>query len=246
MRHIFAIAVIARGVMPNGAERVLLRGAGLLVGIVLVAACRTTPDEAPERPDRALLNSERIEDTFGSFGIEVLENGPDLRVSNLYSLSGRQPVCRTFAVVSFTQAADRELAPEHAEILGGRPIGEVFDRSGWQIAKRPSYFGEIHLPPELARQVFRTRQSTMAVRMYTFVVSGERGTHEYARITEIYHPAYLTLEELADIYGQTVRELEILLPPDRRRLDRALRAIRDVERNRTASAGPRRPESRSA
>ena len=48
----------------------------LPVLIVGLAACADEPQ---------LLNSERIEQRFGSFGIDVLASEPGMRVSNLYS-----------------------------------------------------------------------------------------------------------------------------------------------------------------
>jgi len=48
---------------------------------------------------RALLNSERIEQRFGSYGITVLEQSDLTRVSNLYTLEEERETCRTFAIV---------------------------------------------------------------------------------------------------------------------------------------------------
>ena len=47
------------------------------------------------------LNSERIAERFGSYGIEVISSGPGLRRSNLYSSEDEVRTCRTYAVVRF-------------------------------------------------------------------------------------------------------------------------------------------------
>ena len=53
---------------------------------VALHACTTEPE---------LLNSERIAQTFGSYGIDVLQADGALRRSNLYSVSDGLRTCRT-------------------------------------------------------------------------------------------------------------------------------------------------------
>lgn len=71
---------------------------------LLLAAAASSPLLAQPDPDprsAAQLNSERIEQRFGSYGIEVLSSDDALRVANLYSTEVDHGVCRTFAVTRF-------------------------------------------------------------------------------------------------------------------------------------------------
>src|SRR5262245_52025727 len=59
---------------------------------------------------RELLNSERIAAKFGSYGIEVLEQTDGTRVSNLYSGTGAEKICRTFAAVRYQPMMDPQVS----------------------------------------------------------------------------------------------------------------------------------------
>lgn len=108
----------------------------LLVAVIAVAfsACSV---------DSEFLNSERIQERFGSYEIEVLANEPQLRRSNLYSVENGVPVCRTYAVVQFAEQFDGEISKEHAEIKAGGSIGATFKASGWRIQKQTLHVGSI-------------------------------------------------------------------------------------------------------
>jgi hypothetical protein len=69
----------------------------LYIAALLLAA----QGAAARAQDRELLNSERIAAAFGSYGVEVVEQDSQVRVSNLFSGAGAGRVCRTFAVVRF-------------------------------------------------------------------------------------------------------------------------------------------------
>ena len=86
-------------------------------------------------PSQSLLNSERIEQRFGDFGIEVLEADSQTRISNLYSMDSAGATMRTLAIVNFIAATDPHLAAEHRRIIAGESIGAVFQESGWHIEK---------------------------------------------------------------------------------------------------------------
>jgi hypothetical protein len=49
--------------------------------------------------DQPLLNSERISQRFGSYGIEILDASSDYRISNLFSDEDGLAITRTFAIV---------------------------------------------------------------------------------------------------------------------------------------------------
>ena len=55
----------------------------LLPGLVVITLGCAKQVEEPARP---LLNSERIKQKFGSYGINILDANAELRVSNLYSI----------------------------------------------------------------------------------------------------------------------------------------------------------------
>jgi hypothetical protein len=60
-----------------------------IIGILLLAAFGAAPITAQ------ILNSERIEQTFGSYGIDVIASDALLRVSNLYSRHDGEKITRT-------------------------------------------------------------------------------------------------------------------------------------------------------
>ena len=152
---------------------------------------------------RPLLNSERIKKKFGSYGIEVLESGAKIRVSNLYSIEDDRKTTRTIAVVRYPDIVDPLFSKEHNEILGGQSIGAVFKRNGWEINKRNQYFGQIDASKELASmyELFGGIMPTpLAVHIYSLFIEKNGSKFHYATIAEIHHPQYLSLQELREIY----------------------------------------------
>ena len=151
--------------------------------------------------DRELLNSERIEQQFGSYGIEVLHSDDTLRVSDLFSGSGAGRVTRTFAVVFYPTEVEQPFAAEHAEILDGGSIGAVFARNGWSVEKTHRFFGELEASPKVATLMHEREKRPLAVHVYILSVSREGAQFDYATIAEIHHPEYLSLDDLRRIYG---------------------------------------------
>lgn len=184
-----------------------------LAGLLVVAAGLTTENARaqaaassavqtapPAFATRGLLNSERIEQTFGSYGIEVLESGARLRISNLYSGSGDTKVCRTFAVVLYRHEVDPRFAAEHAAILAGGSIGATFANRGWTVVKTHRYLGEVAAPARLAALMGRIGAERLAVDVYELDVVKNGVRLEYAAIAEVHHPDYLRLRDLERIY----------------------------------------------
>lgn len=150
------------------------------------------------------LNSERIARKYGSYGLEVIEKTDNIRVSNLYSRDANGRICRTFAVVGINQEIDPSFAAEHAQILEGASIGAVFKRNGWNIEKRHQYIGEMTIGKQATRlsRVMRLKPpTTVAVHNYMLAVSKDGSAFDYAIITEVHHPDYLTISTLWAIYG---------------------------------------------
>jgi hypothetical protein len=164
--------------------------------MLLVAATATA-----QPPSRELLNSERIQQAFGSYGVEVLASGDRTRITNLYSVDGGTKTCRTFAVVLFPAAVDPAVSAEHATITGGGSIGAVFAANGWRVLKTHLAFREIEATPRLASLMHVAIGTRLAEHAYVLDVAKNDKTVEYAALIEIHHPDYLRRADLDRIYG---------------------------------------------
>lgn len=150
------------------------------------------------------MNSERIQQEFGNFGIDVIECSEERRVASLYSVENGTRVCRTYAEVAFNGAVVSELAIEHALVLAGQSIGAVFKGHGWTITKRHTYIGSAMLNGDdaaiLSLMGIEPPQR-VALHSYVFEVGKNGALYDYATITERHHPRYLTATDLKAIYG---------------------------------------------
>ena len=170
--------------------------------IFTLAVCLAACTNQETRP---ALNSERIQQTFGSYGVDVLSNDDKQRVSSLYSLDGSDKVTRTYAVVDFIDAATSALETEHALIISGQSIGEVFRKAGWTIEKRHQFIGDFDVPAaytQIGRLMRVDLPQKLAADVYFFVVRRNSRSYTYAIITEIQHPDYLSAADLKRIYGE--------------------------------------------
>jgi hypothetical protein len=176
-------------------------GLRLLVALALTVAS-AAPDQATAQPrGRELLNSERIEQAFGSYGVEVLASDGRTRITNLYSSDGGMMTCRTFAVVRLPAAIDAALAAEHAAITAGGSIGAVFAANGWRVVKTHLAFRDVAATPRLASLMRVPAGTRLAADAYVLDVEKQGRTLPYAALLEIHHPGYLTVADLARIYG---------------------------------------------
>lgn len=153
--------------------------------------------------ETVLLNSERIEQQFGSYGIDVLASEAGLRRSSLYSVNNSDRICRTYAVVRFTDNPDTSYRPEHAKVLAGNSLGEVFKANGWAIHKQTLHIGsfEIDEPGSEVSQLMKPGEKrTLALHIYQLLLAKDDQVFEYATIVEAHHPDYLTQSNLLDIY----------------------------------------------
>jgi hypothetical protein len=169
--------------------------------LVLLAASLLTGASFAQAPARELLNSERIAEAFGSYGIEVLSNDRAERVSRLFSVHDGVRICRTFAVVIYPDDLAPALAREHAVILAGGSIGSTFADAGWAVLKAHRYFGELPSTAGLRASMRVTEAGPLAVHVYTLSVARDGIDHDYATIAEVHHPDYLDLPDLYAIYG---------------------------------------------
>ena len=153
--------------------------------------------------ETVLLNSERIERRFGSYGIDVLASEAGLRRSSLYSIEDGQRICRTYAVVRFTDEPDTSYGPEHARVLAGNSLGEVFKANGWAIHKQTLYIGSFRLDGSdtpIGKLMRIADNSELALHVYQLLLAKDEQVYEYATIVEAHHPDYLSVADLLDIY----------------------------------------------
>jgi len=170
---------------------------------------KTSQEEGPVVGNSTvgLGNSERIRLKFGSYGIEVLESGQGIRVSNLYSIDAGIRTKRTFAVVAYPEVIEPELRKEHDAILKGESIGIVFRNNGWAVDKRHQYFGKVEVPSEYSGvdAVFGDiGEAQPVIHVYSLFVKKDNSEFRYASIAEVHHPGYLGLEDLNAIYGNVL------------------------------------------
>lgn len=153
------------------------------------------------------LNSDRIEQTFGSYGVDVLRADARRRVSSLYSSNGGSNTTRTYAVVDFAGEPASQYLREHALIVEGGSIGATFRNAGWRLDKQHLFIGELEVPKsytEIGKLMQLELPETLATHVYLLNVQRDEWTFQYATITEIHHPDYLTADELRRVYGEII------------------------------------------
>jgi hypothetical protein len=150
------------------------------------------------------LNSERIADRFGSYGIDVVSSEPGLRRSNLYSSENGVRTCRTYAVVRFVDEPNALIDTEHAQILAGKSIGAIFKASGWAILKETLHVGTVKLddPTHPVATLMRLELSAdVAMHVYRLLLKKSDQAIEYATLIELHHPDYLGASDLLNLYS---------------------------------------------
>lgn len=153
--------------------------------------------------ESVVLNSDRIERRFGSYGIEVLASEAGLRRSNLFSLEGNTATCRTYAVVQFVEQLDERYDDAHARVLAGNSIGQTFREDGWEVRKNTVHIGTVRLPDrptEIASLMRLAGPRDLALHVYRLGLAREDVLLEYATILEVHHPDYLTAGELRELF----------------------------------------------
>jgi len=162
-----------------------------------------------------LLNSDRIESRFGSYGIEVLDSSPAARRASLYSLHDGKRICRTYAIVIWQPLADHgpdpSLLAAHARILAGASLGETLRSAGWILDKRTRYLGSLPaIDPDPGWLELMTIDDSagLAVHVYDLSIKKSIEVIEYARIMEVHHPEFLDLRALQSLY--TVHAADVL------------------------------------
>ena|SRR5688572_17519327 len=151
-----------------------------------------------------LLNSERIEQKFGSYGVRVLEStSPGQRISCLYSTHDSKQICRTVAVTNFEDQLDPSLMEGHRLIVEeDQSIGATFKRLGWALTKENLYLGQIDpKAPCLFDFMGNIAPQPLAIHVYKLSLSKEEKKNlPYAIIAEIHHSDYLSTTDLKALF----------------------------------------------
>lgn len=177
----------------------------------ILSACAT---------ESVILNSDRIEQRFGSYGIDVLASEAGLRRSNLFSYDGDTATCRTYAVVQFAEQLDDQYDDAHSRVLEGKSIGATFKESGWGIQKNTLYIGSIRLPSsgtQVGDLMRLNGAHDLALHVYQLLLVRDEQALEYATILEAHHPEYLTESALRELFDYD--ELEPLPAADLTQLE---------------------------
>ena len=166
------------------------RGGVLAVALALATACAEPG-----------LNSERIAQRYGSYGVELIEQSQDARLSCLYSRHGERHVCRTVAMVWFQQPVDPELTEADRLIRGGASIGATFQRLGWHVEKANIDIGEYRLKsPDMGSRMDVAVPAALAMHIYLFRAERDGRRLNYATIVELHHPDYLDRKDVERLY----------------------------------------------
>lgn len=165
---------------------------------VFIAAALSACAAQPE-----LLNSDRIKERFGSYGIAVVAADGNVRRSSLYSTDNGRRTSRTHAVVRFVGPSVGELSTTHEKVAAGGSIGSTFRADGWNVVKRTVYIGEIAMHDAahpIAQRMRLAGPTNLALHAYQLHVEKDPVSLHYATIIELHHPEYLSQDELLDIY----------------------------------------------
>jgi len=161
---------------------------------IALSACVVEPE---------LLNSERIERRFDSFGLDLLRGSNGLRRANLYSFNDKRKVCRTYAIVRFDNVSANVIGEEHAQILAGSSIGATFKDNGWTVYKETRYVGELQIPAnshEVLDLMDLGERESLAMHVYRLLLNKDEQTVDYATIIELHHPDHLSSAEVTRLY----------------------------------------------
>ncbi len=174
---------------------------------------------------RPLLNSERIQACFGSYGVEVLEQQGNLRISSLYSLAADMRITRTLAISEFATDLPETLQTPYQAIRDGASMGATLEAAGWRVKKRNRYFGEVPVSTSFRCMSGLPVDSTqvLAVQVYDLWVLRNGQEVHFALLAELHDPRYLTLQDLQRIYPAMINELQPVDPASERLLQQAMR-----------------------
>lgn len=164
-----------------------------------------------------LLNSERIANRYGNYGIEVVFQSSDHRISNLYSTDDGTRITRTLAVVIFLQPVSPSIAALHKSVLSGQSLGATFKNNGWHVSKVNLDIETLVVGNDGGKiQGLMGLADEHELALHTYLVRLSRGdplegevrqaseSIDYAVIAELHHPDYLDVEAVKAIHGETM------------------------------------------
>jgi len=165
---------------------------GRLATVVMATSIAVVAGAKEHQP----LNSDKIRERFGHYGVELLHQDATTRLASLYSLDGDQRITRTLALTRFELPIPDALANPDAEIRAGASIGATLRDAGWQVSKSARVdcyslagqrFGELggeSLAPD----------QPVLIRVYTLQVKDAEMSADYATIAEAYHPQHISVD----------------------------------------------------
>ena len=162
-----------------------------------------------------VLNSERIKNRFGNYGVEIIEQDDQTRRSSLYSTNNGNRTCRTYAVVKFAGGDAFDISDVHEKVIDGASIGSTFKSDGWEIRKETIYVGEVALPGvrhPIGELMHLQSTTDLAVHAYQLHIEKGPTSLHYATIVEAHHPEYLGESELLELYPPSIHaDMETIL-----------------------------------
>ena len=173
-----------------------------LLGLSLIA-CGNLPTAPADNPP---LNSQRIENRFGSYGVLILRQTDRDRETCLYSGSPSAPVCRTIALVRFVAEPEPALAETLARVRQGASLGASLVADGWRARKVNRYIGDFPLEGDCGAPVARLLRvcgpAPLALHGYELRATRDGLDYAVANLVELHHPAYLDTDDVRTIYSR--------------------------------------------
>ncbi len=145
------------------------------------------------------MNSERIAERYGNYGIALIRQDRNLRIADLYSTTSTRKTTRTLAMTRFVEPVAEPLAAGHDQVLEGASIGETFKSLGWRIDRvqlTQELLENTATGTRLQRLMGLSDEHSLALAIYALRLHMGDATLDYAFIAEVYHPDYLPLENL--------------------------------------------------
>lgn len=181
----------------------------LLYILLLSFSCKTIDTKEVIWLKPGMLNSARIEDKFGSYGVSPLVNDMErgLRLANLHSKDGEQQVMRTLALVNFAKKIEQELSVAHQEILNGASLGSTLVRYGAKVNKTVIYKNSFDNLPQKIYNLMNISKRKLPVFIYDLSAEINNKNIYYCTITEVYSDEFLNMDEL-NIINNSLPQIE--------------------------------------
>jgi hypothetical protein len=161
---------------------------------------------------KMVLNSQRIKHLFDSYGVEVVFQDDNLRITNLFSGDDNGKTMRTLAIVNYSVPVSKSLEGAHRKIISGDSIGETIKDSGFLLRKEAVYLGTIQLP-KFAKTNMNVDSDRGTVHIYDLYAKKNcEQESKYCTITEIHSPAYLPVSRLMALYQEEYKKHNDILP----------------------------------